>query len=168
MTPHEFVIYSDYDALRHINSQKKLNARHVPWVEYLQRFSFVLRHKYGVENKVADALSRQVTLLSIMSTKVIGFEKLQKEYESCPDFGEVYTTLRTEHLHVVDDFILRDGYLFKANKLCIPRTSVKDFLVWEVHMGGLSGHFGRVKTIEEVERQFYWPSLKGDVAKIIG
>jgi hypothetical protein len=39
--------------------------------------------------------------------------------------------------------------------------------VWEVHAGGLSGHFGRDKTIEEVERQFYWPSLKRDVAKII-
>ena len=63
-----------------------------------------------------------------MSTKVIGFEKLQ-EYESCPDFGEVYTTLKIEHLQVVDDFILRDGYLFKANKFCIPRTSVRDFLV---------------------------------------
>ena len=41
-------------------------------------------------------------------------------------------------------------------------------MVWEVHAGGLSGHFGRDKTIEEVERQFYWPSLKKDVAKIIG
>uniref|UniRef100_A0A2N9EPA1 Chromo domain-containing protein n=1 Tax=Fagus sylvatica TaxID=28930 RepID=A0A2N9EPA1_FAGSY len=55
-----------------------------------------------------------------------------------------------------------------ANKLCIPRTSVRDFLVWELHAGGLAGHFGRDKTIEEVERQFYWPGLKRDVAKIIG
>jgi hypothetical protein len=31
----------------------------------------------------------------------------------------------------------------------------------------LAGHFGRDKTIEEVERQFYWPSLKKDVAKIV-
>ncbi|XP_023899799.1 uncharacterized protein LOC112011667 [Quercus suber] len=107
LTPHEFVIYSNHDALRrHINSQKKLNVRHVPWVEFLQRFSFVLRHKSVVENKVANTLSRRVTLLSVISTKVIGFEKLQGEYESCPDFGEVYTTLRTEHLQVVDDFIL--------------------------------------------------------------
>ena len=80
----------------------------------------------------------------------------------------MYTTLRTKHLQVVDDFILRDGYLFKASKLCIPCTSIRDFLVWEVHAGGLSGHFGCDKTIEEVERQFYWPSLKRDVAKIIG
>ena len=97
-------------------------------------------------------MSRRVTLLSVMSTKVIGFEKLQEEYESCLEFGEVYTALRIEHLQVVGDFILQDGYLFKANKLCIPRTSVRNFLVWGLNAGGLLGHFGRDKTIEEVER----------------
>ena len=45
--------------------------------------------------------------------------------------------------------------------------SVRDFLLWEIHAGGLAGHFGRDKTIEEVERQFYWPTLKRDVAKIV-
>ena len=45
---------------------------------------------------------------------------------------------------------------------------MRDFLVWEIHAGGLAGHFGRDKTIEEVERQFYWPGLKTGVAKIVG
>ena len=40
--------------------------------------------------------------------------------------------------------------------------------MWELHAGGLAGHFGRDKTIEEVERQFYWPGLKRDDAKITG
>jgi hypothetical protein len=45
---------------------------------------------------------------------------------------------------------------------------VRDFLIWEIHVGGLSGHFGRNKTIEEVERQFFWSSLKRDAAKLVG
>ena len=45
---------------------------------------------------------------------------------------------------------------------------MRDFLVWEIHARGLAGHFGRDKTIEEVERQFYWPGLKRGVAKIVG
>ena len=41
-------------------------------------------------------------------------------------------------------------------------------MIWEIYAGGLSGHFGRNKTIEEVERQFFWSSLKKDVAKLVG
>ena len=52
-------------------------------------------------------------------------------------------------------------------KLCIPRTSFRDLLIWEMLVGGLAGHFGRDKTIALVEDKFYWPSLKNDVAKIV-
>jgi hypothetical protein len=168
LLPHEFVIYSDHDALRYLQSQKHLNFRHGQWVEFLQRYSFVVKHRAGIENKAADALSRRLSLLSIMSVEVTGFERLKEDYDSCPDFGEVYSNLRSTPHPTRDDYFLQNGYLFKANRLCIPRTSIRDFLVWEIHAGGLAGHFGRDKTIEEVERQFYWPSLKRDVAKIVG
>ena len=45
---------------------------------------------------------------------------------------------------------------------------MRDFLVWEIYVGGLASHFGRDKTIEEVECQFYWFGLKRGVAKIVG
>ena len=51
--------------------------------------------------------------------------------------------------------------------ICIPRTSIRDFLVWKLHAGGLSNHFGRPKTIETIEHQFYQPSVKRDIAKIV-
>ena len=63
--------------------------------------------------------------------------------------------------------LLRDGYLFKGTHLCVPRSSLRDFLVWELHARGLAGHFGRDKTIALVEDRFYWPSLKKDVARIV-
>jgi len=37
-----------------------------------------------------------------------------------------------------------------------------------MHAGGLAGHFDREKTIETVDNLFYWPSLKKNVAKLIG
>jgi hypothetical protein len=46
-------------------------------------------------------------------------------------------------------FILNDGFLFRANKLCILDGSVHLFLLQEAHGGGLMGHFG-VKKIEDV------------------
>uniref|UniRef100_A0A2N9IA60 Reverse transcriptase n=1 Tax=Fagus sylvatica TaxID=28930 RepID=A0A2N9IA60_FAGSY len=103
-----------------------------------------------------------------LNVEITGFERLKEDYDSCPDFGELYSNLRSTPHSTQDDYFLQNGYLFKATRLCIPRTSVRDFLVSEIHAGGLAGHFGRNKTIEEVGRQFYWPSLKRDVAKIVG
>ena len=70
----EFVIYSNHEALCYLHSQKKLNFMHGRWVEFLQRYSFVVKHRVGVENKAADELSRRASLPSVISVKVIGFE----------------------------------------------------------------------------------------------
>jgi len=86
---------------------------------------------------------------------VTEFERLKEEYESCPNFGKIYVTLRNGSVGERDDFLLQDGYLFKFRKLCILRTSLRDFLSWEMHVGGLAGHFSQNKTIEAVEHNFY-------------
>ena len=54
----EFALYTDHQALKHINSQVNINRMHAQWVAYIQRFHFTLKHKSGATNKVADALSR--------------------------------------------------------------------------------------------------------------
>ncbi|RVX17088.1 Transposon Ty3-I Gag-Pol polyprotein [Vitis vinifera] len=46
-------------------------------------------------------------------------------------------------------------------------TSLHDHVIWELHGGGMGGHFGRDKTIALVEDRFFWPSLKKDVWKVI-
>ena len=67
LLPKEFVLYSDHQALQYINSQKKLNHRHAKWFEFVQEYTFVLRHCKVTENKVADALSRVTLILNTMS-----------------------------------------------------------------------------------------------------
>ncbi|GJU25722.1 RNA-directed DNA polymerase [Tanacetum coccineum] len=53
----EFVMFSDHEALKFINGQRMLKPHHANWVEFIQAFSFVIRHKVGSDNQVADALS---------------------------------------------------------------------------------------------------------------
>ena len=123
-------MYYDHEALRYLNSQKKLNSRHGNWVKFLQPYPYVIKHKAGVE-KVADTLSRRVSILIAVSNEVTGFVRIKNDYESCPDFGEVYKSLANGLVRERDDYFLLDGYLFKVNKLCIPRISVRDFVIWE-------------------------------------
>ena len=84
--PTRICYFLDHEALKYINSQKKLNSRHGRWVKFLQDYIYTLLHKAGVENKAADALSRRLTILTVLSNQVVGFEKIKAEYESCPHF----------------------------------------------------------------------------------
>lgn len=72
----EFVLYSDHEALRFLKGQRKLNLRHPYWVSHLEKFSFVLQHKSGLSNKVADVLSRKHSLLTTLSYEISGFDLL--------------------------------------------------------------------------------------------
>ena len=42
----EFILYSDHEALKFINGQHKLNQRHARWVEFLQAYTFHIKHKF--------------------------------------------------------------------------------------------------------------------------
>jgi hypothetical protein len=163
----EFVLYTDHDSLRHINSQKTLNARHARWVDFLQQFSLVLKHKAGAENRVADALSRKHHLLATLTVEVTAFAELKQQYQNDPDFGKTFGQLSIGASPAPAKFTLVEGYLFYDNRLCLPRTSIREFVINELHSRGIAGHFGRDKTIHLVEDRFYWPGLKRDVGTII-
>ena len=62
--PKEFVIHSDHESLKHIKSQAKLDHRHAKWVQFIETFPYVIKHKKGKENVIADALSRRYAMLS--------------------------------------------------------------------------------------------------------
>ena len=77
LLPIEFVLFYDHQALRYLNSQKKLNAQHTKWVEFLNEYYFVINHRASIENKVVDALSCLTVTLHCMSAHVIGFDRLK-------------------------------------------------------------------------------------------
>jgi hypothetical protein len=84
--PKEFVLFLDNSALQFIMQQHKLNHKHAKWVEFLQAFTFVLKHISGQANKVADALSRRSLIMKESQVQVLGFDYLKDLYETDVDF----------------------------------------------------------------------------------
>jgi len=105
------VVYSDHEALKYWNSQITVNPKHARWVEFISEYSFVLKHRYGVENKFADAFSHIGCLLHTMRVEVLGFDRLKVAYSFYPDFGPIYSDLLAGNRSYVD-FVLYDDYLF--------------------------------------------------------
>jgi hypothetical protein len=90
LVPKEFVLYSNNQDLQFITRQKKLNQRHAKWREFMQNFTFVIKHIFGNANKVVDALSRRILIMEELQVKTLGFDHLKEMYHNDPDFRETY------------------------------------------------------------------------------
>ena len=54
----EFHVYTDYNPLTYIKTSSKVNATGQRWINEPANFNFSIHYKPGVQNVVADALSR--------------------------------------------------------------------------------------------------------------
>ena len=66
----ETTILTDHKPLQFTSSQSKLQTtQQLKWINYLQKFQFVIKYRKGKSNAVADCLSRPpITLLSTVMT----------------------------------------------------------------------------------------------------
>ncbi|GJU78699.1 reverse transcriptase domain-containing protein [Tanacetum coccineum] len=138
----EFILFSDHEALKFINGQHKLKSHHAKWVEFIQAFSFFIRHKVGSNNQVADALSRRHSLITTMQIRVQGFDSFRGLYCDDPDFSNagLYTPLSVLVAPWEDvslDFVLG-----------LPRTQrAKDFVMVVVDQFLKMAHLSVNRTI---------------------
>ena len=137
-----------------------MNKRHAKWVSFLQQFTFSLKHQSGILSKVADGLRRRTNFLVEMQAKVAGFEVFKENYQDDPHFGDLYQQLQQGQQPAKFDFWLKDGFLFKGPKLCVPKCSLRELMIVEQHN---LGHFGKSKTLEFLNQDYFWPGMTKDV-----
>jgi hypothetical protein len=90
----EFIIQSDHDSLKHIRGQAKLNKHHAKWVEFIETFPYIIMHKKGKENVIADVLSRRYTMLFQLDHNFFGLEYIKELYAIDVDFKDAYENCR--------------------------------------------------------------------------
>ncbi|GKC70945.1 putative nucleotidyltransferase, ribonuclease H [Tanacetum coccineum] len=60
-------------------TQDKVSHKHGRWLAFLEKFTFVVKHKTGVSNRAADALSRRSNLLVSMQVDVPGLDVIRNQ-----------------------------------------------------------------------------------------
>ncbi|KAK1425688.1 hypothetical protein QVD17_21043 [Tagetes erecta] len=157
----EFILFTDHDSLRHIRSQDNVSHKHARWMAFLEKFTFVVKHKSGSLNRVADALSRRSNLLVSMRVVVPGLDTLMEQLMVDPYFSVVLQGVQSGQR---SDFLVQDGFLFRGNQLCIPDSSLRLQIVKELHG---EGHVGRDRTLQLVQSSYFWPTMRKEVDRFV-
>jgi hypothetical protein len=147
--------------LKYLKGQANLNKRHARWIEFIEIFPYIIKHKKGKDNIIADALSRCYNMLSQLDYKIFGLKTLKEFYATNLDFKDAYENCR--EVRTWQKFVIHDGLLYRASKLCVPASSVRLMLLQEAHEGGLMGHFGVKKMEDVLAAHFFLPRLRRDV-----
>ena len=87
-------------------------------MEFLQSFTFVLKHISGKENKVVDALSRRCLVMQESQIHILGFDYLKYLYDVDACFKEAFAACKNSvnrDNNPWKEFMLQDGLLFKKN-----------------------------------------------------
>ena len=160
----KFILNTDHEALKYVNSQAKLNKKHASWISFLQEYTFMLRLQNERLNKITDALSRMIFLLNTVIVQLEGVGFIREWYAKDPDFKEIYQKCKEGRY---EDYLLHDDFLFKKTCLCIPRYSFREYVIKELHCGRLGGHLNKDKTLLLVKEKYFWPNLYRYVAQFV-
>jgi hypothetical protein len=176
------VVFTDHAALRYLLSKKDAKVRLIRWILLLKEFNLQIKDKKGVENVVADHLSR------------LTFEEVKEDIpirDSFPDEQLFAVTKLPWHAHIVNylvkDFIPKtwtaqdrrkffvevrnfywdDPYLFKYYPDQILRRCIPDNETFSVikfcHTEACGDHFSVKKTTAKIlQCGFYWPTMFKD------
>jgi hypothetical protein len=157
-------IYTDHQPLVHLRTQPTLSRRHARWILYLDSFQPTISYKPGKANVVADALSRRpdmrinaISSVSLEPEMVLEIKKALDQDKMLAEMGEKLT-------HHGSGYTQKDGLLYHLDKLYIPDSmDLRRRIMAEHHDTKIAGHLGRDKTLELVQRRFYWPGMQHDI-----
>jgi hypothetical protein len=170
LVPKEFVLYNDNHSLQFVTRWDNLNQKHAKWVEFMQNFTFLIKHISGTAKKVVDALSKKCLLMQEFRVRTLGFDNLKEMYKDEPYFKEAYEAYESPILRDRSqwtEYMIQDGLLFRGNQLCILKCSMRENLLKEKHSGGLVRHFGHDKTFSKLNSSYYWLGMRTYVNKFV-
>jgi RNase H-like domain found in reverse transcriptase/Integrase zinc binding domain/Chromo (CHRromatin Organisation MOdifier) domain len=178
-TKYPVIIKTDHANLRTFTTTKELNARQARWAEELCSYDFTIEHIKGKENIVADALSRRpdyqentgateaTNLLKEDNGKLI-INKIMMVSTHINDEGlkERIKTSMKEHHQKDTLFEDNEGYLRFNGMIFVPKN-MEEETIRKHHDGNEHGHTGIARTMEKIQREYYFPGMYRKIKRYI-
>lgn len=120
-------------------------------VELSKSFLYIIKHKSRSDTIVANVLYSLYALISLMKTKMLGFQWIKDHYKSDLDFS---STIKKCEWGASDGSLNNDGYSFRYGRLCFPHRMLRGIIVKEAHGGGLHATLGKLKPMRPLRNIF--------------
>ena len=177
----QFEIWSDHRNLTYFKQPQTVQPRQARWFLELADFDFTLHHRPGRLMAKADALSRRsdhdqgnehnkdITLLKpeLFRAQIFDFSgqehTLVKQIKKLDVEPEIVNAVENEEEGWCEEGGL---YLYK-DRVYVPESVMRERILSQYHDTVLAGHPGQLKTRDLIERNFYWKTIKQDVAKYV-
>ena len=179
MVGFDIVIFTYHFALKYLLTKQNGKTRFIRWVLLLKEFNLQIKYKKGVENVVADHLSRLTIAHNTHSPPINNEfpEESLMQLENAPWYAHIANFLSTGEIPAdrkeqdrkyflakIHSYYWEEPFLFKycadhIIRKCVPEEEQQGILS-HCHENACGGHFASQKTAMKVlQSGFYWPSL---------
>jgi hypothetical protein len=178
------IVYTDHAALKYLLTKKDAKLRLIRWILLLQEFVFEIKDKKGVENFVADHLSRMYfeKLQELPINDAMRDDMLYRITRSDPWYADIVNFMVVVYVrpgadkkklicesrhHLWDETYLfpvcSDGLL----RRCVPvEEGMK--IIEKCHSSPYGGHYGAFRTHAKIwQSGIFWPTMYQDTKDFI-
>ena len=165
-------------ATRAISKGSEILCRYGPayWRAFGRDAKVLARPAAAPRKQPAAAPEREVIDLTMVSASTFSSELADAFEKACvsdaayakdvTDRDDATPMENPNWKPVADEFIVRDGRLFHRHTGCllVPNNkALRETLIRECHDAATSGHLGRDKTVEQMQRRFTWSKMEQDI-----
>ena len=178
------IIFTDHAALKFLLNKKETKPRLMRWVLLMQEFDLKIKDRRGVENVVADHLSRLPGEVSIPILDEFPDEHILKVMSSTlPWFAHIVNYLVTGRLpedwdtndrkkfyRDIKYYFYDEPELFHVGVDHVYRRCVPEEEQWKIldfcHSSFCGGHYAsKITAYKVLQSGFFWPNLFKDAYK---